>query len=140
LFLNDELDLIFDGYFSEPFDNDAYDLFYTKDNNTWPTWLTFYPEKHRIVGIANYTQAAQTLTIRATDKFGEFAELDIIITVVSPQYPQTYNNHTNLRLKGNSTFVQKFDKRIFDDFEQKPLVIFVQRPGSLHTDIQLVQT
>lgn len=55
LFLNDELDLNFGPYFSEPFDNDAQDLVYTKDPLTWPTWLVFYPDRQRIVGIANYT-------------------------------------------------------------------------------------
>ena len=73
---------MFKNYFSEPIDLDPEDLLYTKDTSTWPSWLAFYPEEGRIVGITNTSlPVTDTIVIRGTDEFGLYAELTIIINL-----------------------------------------------------------
>jgi len=101
--LNEEIDLDFASLFDEPIDLDPTNLSFTKDTSVWPSWISFYPDRGRLVGITNATMAPQTLTIWGTDKYGLSVDLLVTIEVVS-QLSLTYIKHTNFKLKGNSTF------------------------------------
>jgi len=92
--------LTFKPLFTEPIDLDPEDLLFTKDLSTWPSWLSFYPEQGRIVGIANQSMGTQTIVIRGTDEFGLFAELTINIFVRN-EFPLTYNGQDVIELRSN---------------------------------------